>query len=327
VRCINGCADDPHGQKPQKPKLNDERWKHRVFVQHIARTSSLGPRDGAPDAKNSRQLGLLSQSDAGTGRRLHPWESPAPIKSKRMRKRVLMIDLGGTSIKMMCTGDPEMRKRRSGRRLTPEMFVKKVKEATADWSFEVISFGYPGEVRNGKINADPHNLGKGWKGFNFARVLGRPVRIISDAALQALATYRGADRTLFIGFGTSIGCAIVAGGVITTVSTGWIPFTKHSNFLSRLTKKARHERGQKAWQRDAQCAIALLQDVFQPSDTVIGGGNAKHVEPLPKGCRRRSNRHAFVGAERLWPGTDMMAEPQGSVWCIREQASKKPPRG
>ncbi|HEV7401603.1 MAG TPA: ROK family protein [Chthoniobacteraceae bacterium] len=245
--------------------------------------------------------------------------SPARSKSQEAAParppRVLMIDIGGSNVKVMASGQPEMRKRPSAREMTAEQMVAEVKEMTKDWEFDVVTLGFPGLVRNGTLVREPLNLGGRWLGYDFELAFGRPVRIINDAALQALAVYQG-GRMLFVGLGTSIGAALVADGVIVPVELGLVPLKSGDPFMVRLTKDARKRDGNRRWVKASIQAIELLRDVFWPDDTVIGGGNGKFIEPLPEGCRRSDNQTAFVGATRLWEGADMLARPVGTTWRI-----------
>lgn len=213
--------------------------------------------------------------------------------------RVLMIDIGGTNVKLMVSGKDEMLKFPSGRELSAQQMVEQTMKLTRRWRYDCVSIGFPGLVKNGAPIREPLNLGGGWLDFDYAGTFGRPVRMINDAVLQAMAAYQG-GRMLFIGFGTSIGCALATDGVITNVELGLVPIGKSSRFMDRLSKAARKERGHDKWQRDVHTAVALLRDIFWPEDTVIGGGNAKYLDPLPSGCRRTANRDAIRGAERLW---------------------------
>jgi polyphosphate glucokinase len=228
---------------------------------------------------------------------------------------VLMIDIGGTNVKLMVTGGREMRKFPSGPTLTADEMVAGVKSATAGWDFDAITMGFPGLVEDGRLVREPLNLGGGWLEADLAKAFDRPVRIINDAALQALASYEG-GRMLFVGFGTSIGAALVADDTIVPVELGLIPFTRRATFMTRLTKEARRTLGHKRWQKHVYESVALLQDVFWPRDTVIGGGNAKHLDPLPDRTRRMRNRDAIAGARRLWEGDDLFAAPHGTTWRI-----------
>ena len=226
-----------------------------------------------------------------------------------------MVDIGGSSVKTMVSDQKEMRKFPSSPTLTPKQMVAGVKAATRDWTFDAITVGFPGLVENGQVVREPLNLGRGWRAFDLVRAFDRPVRIINDAALHALAAYEG-GRMLFVGFGTSIGAALVADDVIVTVELGLIPFTKRHTFMTRLTKQARKEYGHKRWQRAVHEAVELLQDVFWPRDMVIGGGNAKHLDPMPVGTRRVSNQDGIRGAQRLWEGADYLAVSYGTTWRI-----------
>lgn len=230
--------------------------------------------------------------------------------------KILMIDIGGSNVKVMINGNEEMRKFPSGRELTASQMVSGVKKFTKDWEYEAITLGFPGLVEHGKLVREPLNLSGGWLKFDFAKAFERPVRIINDAALQALANYQG-GRMLFVGFGTSVGSALVADDVVVPVELGLIPFSKRHTFMSRLTKEARRVNGHDRWQKSVHQAVKLLQDIFFPSDTVIGGGNAKHLDPLPEKARRSTNREAIAGAVRLWKGADLHAEPYGTTWRIQ----------
>lgn len=224
---------------------------------------------------------------------------PVALPQTSAGTRVLMIDVGGTNVKLMVSGREEMLKFPSGRELSAQQMVTQTLRLTSDWCYDCISLGFPGLVRDGAPVREPLNLGGGWLGFDFAEAFGRPVQIVNDAVLQATAAYEG-GRMLFVGLGTSIGCALAADGIITNIEVGLVPLRKETRFMDRLTKAARRERGHEKWQRDVYTAVALLKDMFWPDETVIGGGNAKHLHPLPAGCRRTSNREALRGAERLW---------------------------
>src|SRR6266853_371631 len=199
--------------------------------------------------------------------------------------KILMIDIGGTNVKLMASGHEGRRKVPSGRKLTAAQMVKEVKAATEDWRFEAISIGYPGMVVDGRIAREPHNLGGGWVKMNFRKAFGKPVRIINDAAMQALANYEG-GRMLFIGFGTSIGTTVIVDDVIIPLEPGMLRLTRRDRFIDRLTQKALLNDGQKRWLAAVCEAIEILRDVFKPDDIVLGGGNAKEIEKMPDGCRR-----------------------------------------
>ena len=229
--------------------------------------------------------------------------------------KVLMIDVGGTSVKMMAAGQEGLRKFPSGEKLTAAQMVKGVLKATQDWEFEAVSLGFPGLVVKGQPARDPLNLGGRWVGFDFAKAFKRPVRIINDAALQALANYKS-GRMLFIGLGTSIGATLIADDTVIPIEVGRLRHSKKEGFADCLSKAARDAIGHKAWEKRVWQAVELLRDCFWPDQVVIGGGNAKTLLEMPEGCRRRDNQDTFRGALRLWPGADMLAEPQTTTWRI-----------
>jgi len=236
--------------------------------------------------------------------------------------KVLMIDVGGTSVKLMASGHEGFRQFPSGRGLTAAKMVKGVLEATQDWEYEAVSLGFPGLVREGKIARNPLNLGGGWTAFDFAKALKKPVRIINDAALQALARYES-GRMLFVGLGTSVGAALIADDIIVPLEIGIMRLSKSEGFMDRLSKEALESLGKARWKKSVTRALALLKDIFWPDHIALGGGNAKYLEPLPEGCEGGDNQDAFRGALRLWPGVDMIAEPLVTTWRIRRKANGK----
>jgi predicted NBD/HSP70 family sugar kinase len=236
--------------------------------------------------------------------------------------KVLMIDVGGTSVKMMASGHEGYRKFPSGRTLTAAKMVKGVLEKTEDWNYEAISLGFPGLVRDGKIARNPLNLAGGWIDFDFEKAFKCPVRIINDAAMQALANYE-AGRFLFLGLGTSVGATLIADDTVVPLEIGLMPISKSEAFLDRLSKEALDTRGKRRWQRSVHRAVALLQDIFWPDVFLLGGGNAKYVDPLPEKCQRGDNQDSFRGALRLWPGGEMIAETQTTTWRIKRTPARK----
>jgi polyphosphate glucokinase len=231
------------------------------------------------------------------------------------RKKILMIDVGGTNVKLMVSGKNEVCKVPSGPAFTAKQMAKEVLAATMDWNYDVITMGYPSLIEDGRLVREPLNLGGGWLTFNYEKVFKKPVRFINDASMQALANYNG-GRMLFIGFGTSTGAAFIIHDVIVPLEIGLLRLTKRGRFMDRLCKAHLKLVGKKRWMRYVLDSVSILQDVFKPTDTVLGGGNAKVIDPLPAGCRLSSNNGAFRGAERIWPGADMLAEPHGSSWRI-----------
>ncbi len=229
--------------------------------------------------------------------------------------KILMIDIGGTNIKLMVTGHDECRKFPSGPDLTAAQMVRAVRKLTRDWTYHAITLGYPGVVADGRPASEPANLGGGWVRYDYVRAFRKPLRIINDAAMQALGSYEG-GRMLFLGLGTSTGSALIVDDVIVPLEVGRLCLPDGSRFGERLKDLSRHKHGRKKWVKSALGAIEILQALCQPDVTVLGGGNAHDIDPLPKGCRLRDNRHAFVGASRLWPGAGMLARPCGTTWKI-----------
>jgi len=230
--------------------------------------------------------------------------------------RVLTIDVGGTNVKILSTGQTVPRKVPSGPTMTPKEMVTAVKALAAEWQYDAVTIGYPGQVIGGRIVLEPHNLGRGWVGFDFKAAFGRPVRIINDAAMQALASYEG-GRMLFLGLGTSVGATLIADDTVVPLEIGLIPLSKSEAFMDKLSKEALNTEGKRRWQRSVERAVALLRDIFFPDVFQLGGGNAKHIDPVPERCERGDNQDSFRGAVRLWPGADMIAEPGTTTWRIK----------
>lgn len=234
------------------------------------------------------------------------------------RKKILMIDVGGTNVKLMVTGSDEVRKVPSGSNFTARQMTREVLGATRDWRYDAITLGYPGLIEDGRPVREPLNLGGGWLAFNYAKAFKKPVRFINDASMQALANYT-AGRMLFIGFGTSTGAAFIIHDVVVPLEIGLLRFSKRGKFMDRLCKAYLKHAGKKRWMRYVLDAVTMLQDVFKPTETVLGGGNAKLIDPLPPGCRVSANHGALRGAERLWHGAGMLAVPVGNSWRIRRE--------
>lgn len=211
---------------------------------------------------------------------------------------VLVIDIGGSNIKILATGQPERIKIPSGRDFTPEEMVPLVKEAAKDWEYEAISIGFPGVVKQGKIAANPVNMGLGWKGFDFEANFGCPVKIINDAAMQALGSYEG-GKLLFMGFGTGLGTAFVFEELILPMEGGHLPF-KQGTFETHVGNEALKKMGKKRWKEHVYLAIAHFRRCFQPDQIVLGGGNSKLLEEIPEDCVLGNNKNAFAGGFRLW---------------------------
>ena len=215
--------------------------------------------------------------------------------------RILAIDVGGTNVKILASGEQTARKFPSGPALTPKAMVAGVKKLAAGWKYDAIAIGYPGRVVDGKILVEPHNLAKGWIGFDFAAAFGCPVRIINDAAMQALGSYQS-GLLLFLGLGTGLGAALVADGVVIPMELAHLPY-RNSTWEGYLGVRSLQKRGRSKWARHVERAVAQLRDALAPGDIVLGGGNAKKLKELPEGCRLGSNDYAFAGGFRLFEKT------------------------
>jgi len=193
----------------------------------------------------------------------------------------------------------EKRKFKSGLKLTPREMISDIKPLVEDWKFDAIAMGFPSPVRNGKILSEPKHLGKGWIGFDFEKALGKPVRIINDAAMQALGSYHG-RRMLFLGLGTGLGSALVWDNYVLPLELGDLPYRNGSTIEQYLGKPGLTRLGEKTWQRDVRYALVQLKKSLIADYVVLGGGNAKKLEGLPQGVELGHNRNAFVGGMRLW---------------------------
>jgi polyphosphate glucokinase len=212
--------------------------------------------------------------------------------------RLLVLDIGGSHVKILATGVSEPRRFPSGPTLTAAKMVAKVKRAAADWRYDVVTIGYPGPVVHGRIAAEPHNLGKGWVGFDFEGAFDRPVKLINDAAMQALGGYR-TGRMLFLGFGTGLGTAFIVDGIVEPMELGHLPYRK-ATYEDYVGERGLERLGKKKWTRHVLAVIEGLRAALEPDEILIGGGNATKLEELPPGCRRGSNADAFAGGFRLW---------------------------
>lgn len=221
----------------------------------------------------------------------------AALKEGRQVK-VLVVDIGGTHIKFLATGQTEHREFPSGPGMTPKRMVAGVKKLTSDWKYDVVSIGYPGVVVHNRPIVEPYNLSAGWIGFPFRRAFGRPVKLINDAAMQALGSYKG-KKLLFLGLGTGLGSAMIADGIIEPMELGHLPYKK-ATYEDYVGLRGLKKRGKKKWRQDVAEVVARLVAALEPEDVVLGGGNVKRLKDLPGGCRKGDNGNAFVGGFRVW---------------------------
>lgn len=223
---------------------------------------------------------------------------PVP-SAKRQALRVLVVDVGGTNVKVAFSEADQPRRFKSGRNLVPDALVDRVKHLTADWRYDAITLGYPGAVNGEHPSAEPGNLGQGWVGFDFEQAFEAPVRIVHDAALQALGGYRG-GRMLFLGLGTGLGSALVSERVVLSFELGCLPYSRRETLADRLGQGGLERHGHDEWQHAVAVVVPQLREAFTADYVVLGGGNAKHVHPLPEGACRGGNHDAITGGFRLW---------------------------
>jgi polyphosphate glucokinase len=212
--------------------------------------------------------------------------------------KILTIDVGGTHVKVLLSGEATPRKFESGATLTAKKMVAGVKEIAKDWNYDVVSIGYPGPVLRNRPIAEPHNLGKGWVGFDYVRAFAKPVKLINDAAMQALGSYKR-GKMLFLGLGTGLGTCMVVDGIVEPMELGHLPYKK-ATYEDYVGIRGLEKRGKKKWRRDVADVTECLVAALEPDDVVLGGGNSKELKEIPPHCRLGDNANAFLGGFRLW---------------------------
>jgi polyphosphate glucokinase len=213
--------------------------------------------------------------------------------------RVLVVDIGGTNVKMLATGQKEPRKYPSGPTLTPQKMVNLVKKSVRDWKYDCVSLGYPGPIINEHPLREPHNLGGGWMGFNFRNAFGCPVKIINDAAMQALGCYKG-GRMLFLGLGTGLGSAMIVEGMLQPMELAHLLYKHGKTYEDYLGLRGLERCGKKKWRQHVAEITKKLKAALEADYVVLGGGNNKKLTELPPGARLGSNENAFLGGFRMW---------------------------
>jgi hypothetical protein len=215
-----------------------------------------------------------------------------------VKRKILVIDVGGSNVKMMISR-AQRRKFKSGPAMTPREMVTQIKSLLEDWAFDAISIGFPAPVRNGCIMTEPKHLGAGWTRFNFEKSLGKPVRIINDAAMQALGSYRG-QRMLFLGLGTGLGSTLIWENNVLPLELGDLPYGNDHIIEDCLGKSGLKDLGEKRWKSEVLRAVMFLKKSLIADYVVLGGGSVKKFDQLPKGIQMGHNRNAFLGGVRLW---------------------------
>jgi hypothetical protein len=216
-----------------------------------------------------------------------------------VKRKILVVDVGGTSVKLLMSLRDE-REFPSGPRMGPKQFVTRFKETVRGWKFDMASIGFPAPVREGRITRNPKHLGNGWIGFNFSRALHTQVRVINDAAMQALGSYRGGGRVLFLGLGTGLGSALVWDKTLMPLELGDLPYPDGKIIENDLGIPGLESLGEKKWKREVTYAVTQLKKCFIADYVVLGGGLVHRLRRLPKGTERGRNENAFLGGIRLW---------------------------
>lgn len=213
--------------------------------------------------------------------------------------KILVIDVGGTNVKVGTSNQEKRVKIPSGTNMTARKMVTAVQKQIADWQCEAVTIGYPGLVLHGHIVSEPHNLGKGWVGFDFTQAFGCPVKIVNDAAMQALGSYEG-KRMLFLGLGTGLGSAMIVDGTLEPMELAHLPYKKGRTYEDYVGQAGLERLGKKKWRRHVNDVVKLLKTALEADYVVLGGGNANRLKKLPTGARLGDNDNAFPGGERLW---------------------------
>jgi polyphosphate glucokinase len=214
--------------------------------------------------------------------------------------QVLVVDVGGSKVKILVTGEQVPRRALSGPKFTPEQMVEAVEKLGEGWDWDVVSVGIPSPLHGGRVATDPVNLGKGWAGFDYEAAFGKPTRVVNDAAMQALGSYEGGGKMLFLGLGTGLGSSLVVDGVVEPMELGHLPFKK-ATYETYVGEAGLERLGKKRWRKLVLETIALFMKALEPDYVVLGGGNGPLLgEPLPPNVRLGDNRNAFLGGFRLW---------------------------
>jgi polyphosphate glucokinase len=219
--------------------------------------------------------------------------------------KILVVDIGGTHVKVLATGEETHQEFVSRRTMTPKRMVSNVRQLVRDWTYDVISIGYPGPVVHNRPMSDPWNLGNGWMGFDFAAAFKRPVKVMNDAAMQALGSYRR-GKMLFLGLGTGLGSALIVDGMVEPMELGHLPYKK-ATFEDYVGLRGLEKYGKKKWRRCVADVVERLVAAIEPDEVVLGGGNVHKLKKLPPGCRLGDNANAFEGGFRLWQSAKAFA--------------------
>jgi polyphosphate glucokinase len=234
---------------------------------------------------------------------------------------VLVVDIGGTHVKVLASGETESRQFESGLALLPKPMALRTQKITEDWSYDAVSIGYPGPVLHNRPIAEPHNLGRGWVGFDLESAFARPVKLINDAAMQALGSYKG-GKMLFLGLGTGLGSTMIVDGIIEPMELGHLPYKKRT-YEDYVGQRGLERLGKSEWRRSVTDVVARLIAALEPDDVVLGGGNVTHLKELPPGSRAGDNANAFLGGFRLWESSGEQRRSNSSTRILRSRSKEK----
>lgn len=241
-------------------------------------------------------------------------------------KNILVIDIGGSHIKCAATGQRRPVKFESGPEMTPQQMVRGVLKISGSWRYDAVSIGYPGVVREGGIAREPHNLGSGWVGFDFEAAFGCPVKILNDAAMQALGGYEG-GKMLFLGLGTGLGSALIIDGVIAAMELGHLHYSDQCNYEDKVGEQGRKRLGTRKWRAMVADIVEGFRRALLPDYIVLGGGNVARLKQLPPQTRRGNNAHAFLGGFRLWDDPTRIVQDRSSAPVLNKRiVGSKPAR-
>jgi polyphosphate glucokinase len=280
----------------------------------LARGMDCGHNSGMPSrSRPKRSPAKRSGPRPSRAKRHTAAQSPDPA-------HVLVIDVGGSHIKFRMGARGPIRRFVSGPDMTAAEMARQVRKLARDLPYEAVAIGYPGLVLGGRIAAEPFNLGPGWVGYDFEKTLGRPVRVINDATMQALGSYEG-GRMLFLGLGTGLGATLILEGAVEPLEIGHMPYKHGHTFEDYIGERGRERLGKKKWRKAVAEVVARLKEVLEADYVVLGGGNVAHLKELPEGARLGDNLNAFRGGLHLWRGEDPPA-----VSLSRRQHAAAPPR-